>query len=504
MSGSSYDVGMSNKRAVWWVKRDARLRDNEALTVACQKIATVLPLYVFEPLLLKGPDWGPAQSYAVVEAVTKLRKNLQHHGNDLWVRSGTILAELEALHREYPFTDLFAHLEVGLNHTFARDKAVATWCKQRRITFHEFSQNGIWRAMPKRSLWQTNFKFVLETPTLPIPKNLSSTRPARSLAIGRIPSLTTLGVSFNTDDWPEIGERAAAETLRSFLHVRGGAYSGGISSMLTAPTACSRLSVHFAWGTLSLRQAWQASQTRLKNLDSETAVAWRRSLPKFQSRLFWHAHFVQKLEDEVLLEYHPANKAFEGSLPVVIDDECARRLQAWITGTTGFPTVDAAMRYYRRYGWLNFRSRAMVTSFAVHALRIPWQTIQYELAKFMIDYVPGINTTQVQMQTGVTGINTIRVYSPMKQMVDHDAAAIFIKTYIPELSNFSPAEIAAFQTTTLGTYPKPIIDFKTETKIMKDALYSLKKTPIGRVAAKQVYQKHGSRKRQNIRKQSDS
>ena len=292
-----------------------------------------------------------------------------------------------------------------------------------------------------------------------------------------------------------MGERAAAETLRSFLYVRGGAYSGGISSMITAPTACSRLSIHFAWGTLTLRQAWQASENRLSNLDFETAVLWRRSLPKFQSRLYWHAHFVQKLEDEVTLEQFPANSVFHNSLPVVKDTECTKRLIAWQTGTTGFPAIDAAMRYYRKYGWLNFRSRAMITSFAVHALRLPWQLVQYELAKFMIDYVPGINTTQVQMQTGVTGINTIRVYSPLKQMQDHDPEAIFIKQHIPELSSFTAEEITQFTERPLGIYPRPIIDFKIETKIMKDVLYSLKKSPTGRIVSKQVNQKHGSRKR---------
>ena len=486
---------MSVKRAVWWVKRDMRLRDNEALTRACDDADTVLPLYVFEPLVCNGPDWGKIHSYAVVEALTSLRKNLQHQGNDLWVRSGAILAELEALHREYQFTDIYAHQEVGLTHTYVRDQAVAQWCKNKQVAFHEIPQNGIYRALPNRARWQAHFQSVLETPILPIPVRLSVTRPPGSIPIGRIPTLKTLKVTVDTSLWPAVGERAAAETLCSFLHVRGGAYSGGISSMLSAPTACSRLSIHFAWGTLSLRQAWQATEVRLKNLDSQTASAWRRSLPKFQSRLYWHAHFVQKLEDEVNLEHYPANSVFHNTLPVVKDDECKRRLKAWQTGTTGFPAVDAAMRYYRQYGWLNFRSRAMITSFAVHALRLPWQIVQYELAKFMIDYVPGINTTQVQMQTGVTGINTIRVYSPMKQMIDHDSEAIFIKKYIPELSSFQAAEIAKFETTTLGTYPRPIIDFKLETKLMKDVLYALKKSPPGRAVAKQVYQKHGSRKR---------
>ena len=484
---------MSHERVVWWVKRDARLVDNEALTQACNESREVLPLCIFEPSVLKGPDWSEIHSFALQQSITSLRKNLEHHGSNLWVRKGHALTVLEALHLQYPFTAIYAHREVGLQHTFARDKAVATWCQARHIAFIELSQNGVWRGMKNRNDWQKQFQAVLDTPTLPIPARLKDSKPVGTISVGTTPTLRTLGVTRILPALPVVGERAAHDTLRSFLRVRGSSYSGGISSMLTAPTACSRLSVHFAWGTLTLRQAWQATQNRLTELDPAYDARWRRSLPKFQSRLYWHAHFVQKLEDEVGLEFSPANQVFATSLPVVTGHECVARLMAWKTGMTGFPAVDAAMRYYATNGWLNFRSRAMITSFAVHALRIPWQTIQYELAKFMIDYVPGINTTQVQMQTGVTGINTIRVYSPMKQQTDHDPEARFIKSQIPELAQFSAAEISAFQSSELGTYPKPIIDFKTETKIMKDVLYALKKSPVGRVVSQKVYVKHGSR-----------
>jgi deoxyribodipyrimidine photo-lyase len=226
-----------------------------------------------------------------------------------------------------------------------------------------------------------------------------------------------------------------------------------------------------------------------------SAAHWRRSLRSFASRLFWHSHFIQRLEDSVEMEYVPLNPAFARGLPVVTGTEAERRLIAWQTGTTGYPAIDAAMRYYQTTGWLNFRSRAMVTSFAVHGLRLPWQTMVYELAKIMADYVPGIHVSQVQMQTGITGINTIRVYSPEKQQIDHDPDCIFIKKHIPELSDFSPEAITNFTTDTLGTYPRPIIDFKSESKIMKDALYAIKKSEIARLEAAGVYQKHGSRKR---------
>jgi deoxyribodipyrimidine photo-lyase len=195
------------------------------------------------------------------------------------------------------------------------------------------------------------------------------------------------------------------------------------------------------------------------------------------------------------MEHHPQNRIYEGTLPYVEGEELATRLQAWKTGNTGYPAIDAAMRYYQINGWLNFRSRAMIVSFACHALRIPWQVIVYELAPFMMDYVPGIHVAQIQMQAGVTGTNVIRVYSPMKQMEDKDPDATFIKSQIPELREFSADAIANFQDVSLGTYAAPIIDFKLETKIMKDALYSLKKTPDGRAESKKVYRKHGSRSR---------
>jgi deoxyribodipyrimidine photo-lyase len=135
----------------------------------------------------------------------------------------------------------------------------------------------------------------------------------------------------------------------------------------------------------------------------------------------------------------------------------------------------------------------MIVSFARHALRIPWQVMVYELAVFMMDYVPGIHVPQVQMQAGVTGTNVIRVYSPTKQMIEKDPDAVFIRSQIPELKAFTAAEIFAFAERPLGKYPRPIIDFKQETKIMKDVLYGLKKTPEAKVESRRVYQLHGSR-----------
>lgn len=484
-------------RAVWWVKRDARLADNAALTHALSTSCQVLPLFVFEPLVLAGPDWSNFHTDCVYQTIRALRKNLQHFGSDLIVRYGAIEAELDALYATLPFATLVSHQETGLNHTYARDRSVARWCAQRGISWVEVPTNGVRRGGNDRATWAAHFQQVMDAPVLPVPAvRLVTSFPPRVLT-GRMPSLTQLGVSVAHPVLQGVSERLAHQTLHDFLQHRAVGYAGGISSMCSAPTACSRLSVHLAWGTLSLRQALQATNARRENLVAGArSTQWRRSLRNVSSRLYWHAHFVQKLEDEVALEFQPANPIFATGLPTVRGRGLTHRLEAWQQGQTGFPYVDAAMRYYRHHGWLNFRARAMVTSFAVHALRLPWQRIQYELAKYMFDYVPGINTTQVQMQAGVTGTNTIRVYSPLKQMLDHDPEAQFVRAYVPELRGCTADDIAQFQTKRLGAYPPPIIDFKRETTIMKDALYSRKQSPAGRAAARVVYRRHGSRRRQ--------
>ena len=490
-------MNTSCKRSIWWVKRDFRLSDNGALCRALTESDEVIPLYVFEPLVLQGPDWGDVHTQAIHQGATSLRNNLEHYNSTLVVRQGSVITALEAIHTATPFSAIYAHAETGLNHTYERDQAVAAWCTRKGIDYIEVPTNGVVRGLKNRDHWQGLFQAEMNAPLLPVPKTHLPHSLPEGITKGRIPSLQSLGMRENKQLWV-VSERMAHDTLQEFLRTRAHGYSGGISSMNTAPTACSRLSVHLAWGTISLATVLNRSQQRLAQLASEkddAAMRLKKSLRKFVSRLYWHSHFVQKLEDEVEMEFEPVNPVFEDGLPYVTGYELERRLSAWRDGTTGFVMIDAAMRYYQIHGWLNFRSRAAITSFATHALRIPWQIVVYELAKKMHDYVPGIHVSQVQMQAGVTGTNTIRVYSPQKQLEDHDPNCVFAKKWIPELQAYSAADILKHRNHPLPGYIEPIIDFEVETKLMKDALYGKKKSPDGRLNAKRVYKKHGSRKK---------
>ena len=153
----------------------------------------------------------------------------------------------------------------------------------------------------------------------------------------------------------------------------------------------------------------------------------------------------------------------------------AKYFEAWKSGMTGYPMVDACMRALTATGWLNFRMRAMVMSFASYHLWLHWRKPALHLANLFTDYEPGIHYSQVQMQSGTTGINSIRIYNPIKQGVDHDPDGVFIRRWIPELRDCSLYPYAVQAASQMNGYPMPIVDEKTVRKYAADKLYGLRK-----------------------------
>jgi deoxyribodipyrimidine photo-lyase len=296
-----------------------------------------------------------------------------------------------------------------------------------------------------------------------------------------------------------VTEREAHQTLQDFLNERSVKYRGNISSPNTALTHGSRLSVHLAWGTLSIRCVYRTAKQKMSELqnplpDGKPNAAQRRhylSLKSFTARLHWRDHFIQRLEDQPDMPDHALNIAFE-NIEFVEDSS---RLEAWIEGRTGEPMVDACMRCLGATGFVNFRMRSMCLSYGVYALHLDWRILGRAMARLFYDYEPGIHWSQVQMQAGVVGINTIRVYSPSKQLLDQDPDCQFVKKWIPELAHFSAEEIqnCGKQLFDLAPYPVSLVPFKEQSAAMKKIVYGIKNGAENREVKAEVFRKHGSR-----------
>ncbi len=482
------------KRIIWWIKRDFRLADNAALTQAIADGHEVLPVFAFEPALVNAPDTSEMHVRAWCQALTHLRGQLRDLNADLFVTHRDAVETFAALRANVPFDAIYSHEEVGIGLTFNRDKAVAAWCASQGVAYREFPQSSVKRGGVNRDRLQELWADRIAG-TVPLP---AVTRVPMSAEMRAMCAKTLVPTVGPARDRQVVTEAAGRATLADFLRDRGLHYSGGISSPNTAFHHGSRLSVHLAWGTVSTRQAYHATATRLQELDAPDAPSrtlWRRSLNNFLARLHWRDHFIQRLETEPAMEsraLHPAYRA------IPYEDD-PKLLEAWAEGRTGFPMIDAVMRCLGATGFANFRMRAMAVSFACAGLHLDWRTIHNPLAKVFLDFEPGIHFSQLQMQAGVVGLNTIRVYSPAKQFLDQDPAGAFVKRWVTELRRFTPEQIADHDADPLPGYVAPVVDFRLRSATMKALLFGIRKIQSAADTA-EVYRKHGSRRQPSERR----
>src|SRR5450830_77077 len=494
---------MIDPTQIVWFKRDLRVTDHAPLAQACMA-GLVLPIFAWEPSVWAGDDYAAQHQAFARECLLALRQQLSALGLTLIEWPLGIIDALQHIRQRYLIAGLWSHEETGNSATFDIDRAVAGWCKAHQVTWQEIPQHGVVRRLKNRNIWNANWERQMQQPLTVLPTHISAG------PIIQIPQIAQpIAAGTDKPNRQHGGTLAASKLFESFLQGRAANYRRGMSSPLTATKHCSRLSPYLAWGVLSMREVVQATRTRrieLKQLNDPETKGLAAGLVGFESRLHWHCHFIQKLESEPEMEFQHLHPAYAGLRDETLADvESQRRLQTWVSGETGWPLVDACMAMLRKTGWLNFRMRAMLMSTASYLLWLHWREPGLHLAREFLDYEPGIHWPQTQMQSGTTGINTLRMNNPIKQAMDQDPTGRFVRQWLPQLANVPDSWIfqpwlmpPALQFKTgcvIGRdYPVPVLDIEIAIREARARLSAVRRSPEAQEQIKDIVKKHASRK----------
>jgi len=482
-------LNMTTKYNIVWLKRDLRLTDHAPLHYCAQGAEATILWYNFEPSLMGDPHYSDRHFQFIYDSLADINEKLISFNTQLLVTYGDTIDSLNCLLKQVEVKTILSHQETGLSITYGRDQEVALWCQLMEVEWKEFQSNGIQRGRSNRNSWVQDWYDYMNSPQHAYGLNQISWIPTDELNALRICFEHYWRIG-NNERFQRGGQSEAFQTMYSFFDRRVSGYRNNISKPSTSPQHCSRLSPYIAWGNLSIRQVYQALQDAL---DRNYATS---DIESMASRLQWHCHHIQKFEMECDMEFRSVNRAFEK-----LEKPLNKSYQeAWKTGHTGFPLVDACMRCLNHTGYINFRMRAMLVSFFTHHLWQPWQDAAQHLARQFLDFEPGIHFSQIQKHAAETGTNVIRIYNPVKESYDHDPQGIFIKDWVPELRSLpapylhEPWNLTANQQEIYGfkcgqDYPEKIVDIEKADRYARQTLSEFSKRTDVQKEAERIIRK---------------
>lgn len=449
--------------AVWWIRRDLRLSDNQALAAAQKAAGQVIPLFIVDPVFEKSDYVGNKRRAFLWAGLRQLDADLRQIGSRLIVRHGQPQAVLANVLQASGAAAIFAE-EDFTSYARRRDGQIA---EALPLTLTP----GVVVHPPGTVLKQDGQPYTVFTPfkknawlqrplprtadIIPAPKKLETPAEIKSDSLPQTPELPET-VPFAP------GEAEAQRRLASFAQDGIARYAEERDMVAIDGTA--QLSPYLRFGMVSARQAVVTAVNAMQQANSKEA---RKGAETWLSELIWREFYVH-----ILYHFpHVLKSSFRPEYNEIPWRNREDEFAAWGNGRTGYPIVDAAMRQLNTTGWMHNRARMIVASFLVKDLLINWQWGEKYFMQQLVDGDPAANNGGWQWTagTGTDAAPYFRIFNPTSQAQKFDPDGRYIRHWLPELANVPndylyepwqmPPMIQKSANCQIGRdYPRPIVD----------------------------------------------
>ena len=451
------------KTAVWWIRRDLRLTDNQALAAALNAANQVIPLFIVDPFFEKSEYVAEKRRAFLWAGLRQLDADLRERGSRLVVRYGHPEDVLTSVLEESGAEAIFAE-EDYTSYARRRDKQVGKSLPLRLTA-------GVVVHPPGTVLKPDKDPYIVFTPfkkkawlerplpqtadILPAPDKIDTPGSIQSEELPSKPEMADAVPFFP-------GEADAQKRLKSFAQDAIDRYAQDRNTVSVAGT--SQLSPYLRFGMLSARQAVATAVSCRENAGDKEA---RKGADTWLSELIWREFYIH-----ILYHFpHVLHRSFRPEYDDIVWRNREDEFEAWCNGRTGYPLVDAAMRQLVTSGWMHNRARMVVASFLVKDLLINWQWGEKFFMQHLVDGDPAANNGGWQWTagTGTDAAPYFRIFNPTSQAKKFDPRGEFIRRWLPELAEVPnefihepwtmPPEVQESANCRIGQdYPKPIVD----------------------------------------------
>lgn len=417
--------------AIWWIRRDLRLTDNQALTAALTAATQIIPCFVLDSRLLHSPSVGERRKAFLFAGLRALDADLCSRGARLIVLRGDPATVLPRLAAESAARAVYAERDYS-PYARRRDEAVA-----RALPIPLVLTDGLTIRRPDALVKDDGTPYTVFTPysrrwrshppvrpheILPAPDRLSVPETIVGEPIPEQPRLEAAA------PFPSGEEEAQARLRRFTIGDDAPIFAYARTRDFPDLEGTSKLSPYLRFGMLSVRLAALAAY---QAMDAATDPEQRTGAETWLTELIWRDFYYS-----ILYHFpHVAQGCFQRAYDAIAWENNPAHFAAWCAGLTGYPFIDAAMRQLSATGWMHNRARMAVASFLVKDLLIDWRWGEKWFMQMLIDGDLAANNGGWQWSAGVgtDAAPYFRIFNPTAQGQKFDPQGAYIRRWVPEL-----------------------------------------------------------------------